>query len=56
MQFQKHEYVDMKTITAKRIKTLKNLSFHRLDGDNRHIVEEESSLEISEITDSDENI
>ena len=54
VEFSKSEYVDMKTLSSKRIKTLANMDFNRgLGADKRMILEEESSLCISEITESE---
>lgn len=54
VEFSKSEYIDMKTLSSKRIKTLANMDFNRgLGADKRMILEEESSLCISEITESE---
>ena len=54
IEFNKYEYVDSKTVSSKRMKKLQNMSFDRgMAGDRRMIVEEESSLEISSITETE---
>ena len=54
IEFNKYEYVDSRTVSSKRMKKLQNMSFDRgMAGDRRMIVEEESSLEISSITETE---